>query len=151
MNLINQIEELLTPEAAKEIIEIVDIEFVKENGQKILRIFIDKENGINLDDCTKMSHIFGVKLDEADIIKEEYVMEVSSPGIDRILKKEKDFMRFKGFKINVTTAVAINNQKHFSGKLMAVEGNKIVIDDITNRIVEIEITNIVRAKVDPEI
>lgn len=151
MNLINQIEELLTPEAAKEIIEIVDIEFVKENGQKILRIFIDKENGINLDDCTKMSHIFGVKLDEADIIKEEYVMEVSSPGIDRILKKEKDFMRFKGFRINVTTAVAINNQKHFSGKLMAVEGNKIVIDDVTNRIVEIEITNIVRAKVDPEI
>ena len=151
MNLINQIEELLTPEAAKEIIEIVDIEFVKENGQKILRIFIDNENGINLDDCTKMSHIFGVKLDEADIIKEEYVMEVSSPGIDRILKKEKDFMRFKGFKINVTTAVSINNQKHFSGKLMAVEGNKIVIDDVTNRIVEIEITNIVRAKVDPEI
>lgn len=151
MNLINQIEELLTPEAAKEVIEIVDIEFVKENGQKILRIFIDQENGINLDDCTKMSHIFGVKLDEADIIKEEYVMEVSSPGIDRILKKEKDFLRFKGFKIKVTTAAAINNQKHFSGRLAAAADNKIVMDDLTNGIVEIEISNIIRAKVDPEI
>jgi len=151
MNLINQIEELLTPEAANEVIEIVDIEFVKENGQKILRIFIDNENGINLDDCAKMSHIFGVKLDEADIIKEEYVMEVSSPGIDRILKKEKDFLRFKGFKIKVVTAAAINNQKHFSGRLAAAADNKIVMDDLTNGIVEIEISNIIRAKVDPEI
>ncbi|MDD3730218.1 MAG: ribosome maturation factor RimP [Endomicrobiaceae bacterium] len=151
MNLINQIEEILTPEAAKEVIEIVDIEFVKENGQKILRIFIDNENGINLDDCTKMSHIFGVKLDEADIIKEEYVLEVSSPGIDRILKKEKDFLRFKGFKIKVATAAAINNQRHFSGRLAAAADNKIVMDDLTNGIVEIEISNIIRAKVDPEI
>ena len=151
MNLMQQIEDLLLPTATAESVEIVDIEYVKENGQQVLRIYIDRENGVNLDDCTKMSHLFGVKLDETDIIKEEYVLEISSPGIDRILKKEKDFMRFKGFKINVTTVVAVNNQKHFSGELMAVAGNKIVIDDVTNRIVEIEIINIVRAKVDPEI
>ena len=151
MNLMQQIEDLLLPTATAESVEIVDVEYLKENGQQVLRIFIDQESGINLDDCTKMSHLFGVKLDETDIIKEEYVLEISSPGIDRILKKEKDFMRFKGFKINVTTVVAVNNQKHFSGELMAVAGNKIVIDDVTNRIVEIEIINIVRAKVDPEI
>lgn len=151
MSLMKQIEDLLSPIATKETIEIVDIEYLKENGQQVLRIYIDQESGINLDDCTKMSHLFGVKLDETDIIKEEYVLEISSPGIDRILKKEKDFIRFKGFKINVTTTVAINSQKHFSGKLMAVDGNKIVVDDVTNRIIEIEIINIIRAKVDPEI
>jgi len=151
MNLIQQIEDLLLPIATEESVEIIDVEYLKENGQQVLRIFIDQESGINLDDCTKMSHLFGVKLDETDSIKEEYVLEVSSPGIDRILKKEKDFIRFKGFKVNITTAEAINNQKHFSGKLMAVEGNKIVVDDVTNRIVEIEIINIIRAKVDPEI
>ncbi|MDD5020777.1 MAG: ribosome maturation factor RimP [Endomicrobiaceae bacterium] len=151
MNLIQQIENLLLPIATEESMEIIDVEYLKENGQQVLRIFIDQESGINLEDCTKMSHLFGVKLDETDIIKEEYVLEVSSPGIDRILKKEKDFIRFKGFKINITTAGAINNQKHFSGKLVAVEGNKIVVDDVTNGIVEIEIINILRAKVDPEI
>lgn len=151
MSLMKQIEDLLSPIATKEAIEIVDIEYLKENGQQVLRIYIDQEGGINIDDCTKMSHLFGVKLDETNIVKEEYVLEISSPGIDRILKKEKDFIRFKGFKINVTTAVAINNQKHFSGKLIAVDGNKIVVDDATNRIVEIEIINIIRAKVDPEI
>lgn len=151
MSLMKQIEDLLSPIATKETIEIVDIEYLKENGQQVLRIYIDQESGINLDDCTKMSHLFGVKLDETDIIKEEYVLEISSPGIDRILKKERDFIRFKGFKINVTTTVAINSQKHFSGKLMAVDGNKIVVDDVTNRIIEIEIINIIRAKVDPEI
>lgn len=151
MNIMQQIEELLLPLAEKELIEIVDVEYVFEDGQKVLRVYIDQEKGVNLDDCTKMSHIFGEKLDAADIIKEEYVLEVSSPGIDRILKKERDFIRFKGFKIKVTTAVSLNNQKHFSGRLVTTGGNKIVIEDLTNGIVEIEISNIVRAKVDPEI
>ena len=74
-------------------------------------------------------------------------MEISSPGIDRILKKEKDFLRFKGFNIKVTTVTAINGQKHFKGLLVAVANNKIVIDDVTKGIVEIEILNIVRAQV----
>ena len=151
MNITQNVEQLLLPLAEKESVEIVDIEYVFENGQKVLRVYIDQEKGVNLDDCTKMSHIFGEKLDSEDIIKEEYVLEISSPGIDRILKKEKDFMRFKGFKIKVTTAVSLNNQKHFAGRLIASGGNKIVIEDLTNGIVEIEIPNIVRAKVDPEI
>jgi len=151
MNITQTVEELLLPLAEKESVEIVDIEYIFENGQKVLRIYIDQEKGVNLDDCTKMSHIFGEKLDSEDIIKEEYVLEISSPGIDRILKKEKDFMRFKGFKIKVTTAASLNNQKHFAGRLIASGGNKIVMEDLTNGIVEIEISNIVRAKVDPEI
>ena len=150
MEIVKRVEEMLLPIADGENIEIVDIEYVKENGQKVLRIYIDKEPAVNLDDCTKMSNLFGEKLDKEDIIKEEYVLEVSSPGLDRILKKEKDFNRFKGYKIKVTTAVAINNQKHFNGQLVTTADNKIVVNDLTNDIVEIEIQNIIRAKLDED-
>lgn len=150
MEIIKKIEDLLLPIAQNENVEIVDIEYVKEEGKNVLRIYIDTEKGVNLDLCAKMSNLFGEELDKADPISDNYVLEISSPGIDRILKKEKDFERFKGFRIKVTTVTAINNQKHFKGNLVAVGNNKIVIDDLTNKIVEIEITNILRAKVDPE-
>lgn len=150
MEITKQIEDLLLPIAQAENVEIVDIEYVREEGKNILRIYIDTEKGVNLDLCAKMSNLFGVKLDEKDPISDNYVLEISSPGIDRILKKEKDFERFKGFRIKVTTLTAINNQKHFKGNLVAVGNNKIVVDDLTNKIVEIEISNILRAKVDPE-
>ena len=150
MELTKQIENLLLSIAQKENVEIVDIEYVREEGKNILRIYIDTEKGVNLDLCAKMSNLFGNELDKADPISDNYVLEISSPGIDRILKKEKDFERFKGFRIKVTTIKSINNQKHFKGNLVAVGNEKIVVDDLTNRIVEIEISNILRAKVDPE-
>lgn len=150
MNIQEQIEKIVLPLAEKEKVEIVDIEYVRENGENILRIYIDTPNGVNLDLCTKMSHIFGDEIDKNDPIKEHYILEISSPGIDRILKKEKDFLRFKGFCIKVTTVTAINNQKHFKGQLVAVANNKIVIDDVTNGIVEIEIVKILKAQVDSE-
>jgi len=150
MELVKKVEEILSPIAQKENVEIVDIEYVREDGKNVLRIYIDTEKGVNLDLCAKMSNLFGNELDKTDPISDNYVLEISSPGIDRILKKEKDFERFKGFKIKFTTLQAINNQKHFNGKLVAVGNNKIVVDDLTNRIVEIEISNILRAKVDPE-
>ncbi len=150
MNIPEQIEKIILPLAEKETVEIVDVEYVRENGENILRIYIDSPDGVNLDLCTKMSHLFGNEIDKNDPIKDHYILEISSPGIDRILKKEKDFERFKGFNVKVTTLTAINNQKHFKGKLVAVGNEKIVVDDLTNRIVEIEISNILRAKVDPE-
>lgn len=150
MNIPEQIEKIILPLAEKETVEIVDVEYVRENGENILRIYIDSPDGVNLDLCTKMSRLFGNEIDKNDPIKDHYILEISSPGIDRILKKEKDFLRFKGFCIKVTTAKAINNQKHFKGQLVAVANNKIVVDDVTNGIVEIEILNIVRAQVDSE-
>lgn len=151
MNIIKEIESIIYPIAANENVEIVDIEYVKEDKQKVLRIFINTDNGVSLDLCTKMSHMFGKELDKIDPIKEEYVLEISSPGIDRILKNEKDFAKFKGFRIKLNTAAAINNQKNFKGNLVTVGNGKIIIDDLTNKIVEIEISNIVKAKVEPEI
>ena len=150
MNIPEQIEKIILPVSEQENVEIVDIEYVRENGENILRIYIDSPEGVNLDLCTKMSHLFGNEIDKNDPIKDHYILEISSPGIDRILKKEKDFLRFKGFCIKVTTVIAINGQKHFKGKLVAVANNKIVIDDVTNGVVEIEILKILRAQIDSE-
>ena len=148
MNIPEQIEKIILPLAEKENVEIVDIEYVRENGENILRIYIDSPEGVNLDLCTKMSHLFGSELDKRDPIKEHYILEISSPGIDRILKKEKDFFRFIGLCIKVKIAMAINNQKNFKGKLVSVGNNKIVVEDVTSGIVEIEISNIAKAQVD---
>ena len=148
MNIQKQIENIILPIAEKEFVEIVDIEYVRENGDNVLRIYIDTDKGVNLDLCTKMSHLFGSELDKKDLIKEHYILEISSPGIDRILKKEKDFFRFIGLCIKVKIAVAINNQKNFKGKLVSVGNNKIVVEDVTSGIVEIEISNIIKAQID---
>lgn len=148
MNIQKQIENIILPIAEKEFVEIVDIEYVRENGDNVLRIYIDTDKGVNLDLCTKMSHLFGSELDKKDLIKEHYILEISSPGIDRILKKEKDFFRFIGLCIKVKIAVAINNQKNFKGKLVSVGNNKIVVEDVTSGVVEIEISNIIKAQID---
>ena len=148
MNIQEQIENIILPIAEKEFVEIVDVEYVRENGDNVLRIYIDTDKGVNLDLCTKMSHLFGNELDKKNPIKEHYILEISSPGIDRILKKEKDFFRFIGLCVKVKIAVAINNQKNFKGKLVSVGNNKIVVEDVTSGIVEIEISNIIKAQID---
>ena len=148
MNIQEQIEKIILPIEEKEFVEIVDIEYLRENGDNVLRIYIDADKGVNLDLCTKMSHLFGSELDKKDPIEGHYILEISSPGIDRILKKEKDFFRFIGLCIKVKIAVAINNQKNFKGKLVSVKNNKIVVEDLTSGVVEIEISNITKAQVD---
>lgn len=148
MSKTQEIENLLSPIAQHEGFEIVDIQYVKESGDWILRVFIDKESAISMNDCEKMSRSFEEILDNSDIIKDSYVLEVSSPGIDRVLKKEKDFKKFIGSKIKVKTNEAINNQKNFLGILLNCENGKIKIDDVTKGKVEIEILDIKKANLE---
>jgi ribosome maturation factor RimP len=144
-----EIEQLLAPVAEKENMEVIDAEYVRENGDLIARIFIDKDGGINMDDCAKMSGIFSAILDESAILSDSYVLEVSSPGMDRALKNEKAFKKFTGNKIRVKTAEPINNQKNFLGELLACDNGNIKINDVTNGEVEIGIANIVKANLEP--
>lgn len=94
------VEKLLEPLLAQEGMELVDVEYVRERNW-ILRIFIDKEGGVDLNDCQYISEKAGKLLDEKDLIPAEYMLEVSSPGLDRILKKDKDFKRFAGEEVDV--------------------------------------------------
>ncbi len=107
-------------------IELVDVEYVKERDW-YLRVFIDKENGIDIEDCQKLSEQLEAKLDELDPIRESYYLEVSSPGLDRALKKEKDFVRHAGQKVEVALYAPIKGKKVMVGVLVGLIDGKVVI------------------------
>lgn len=109
-------------------IEIFDVEYVKERDW-YLRIYIDKENGIDHNDCQKVSELIEKELDDKDLIKNPYILEVSSPGLDRPLKKPKDFLREIGKKIDVTLFAPINGEKEITGVLISYNENILTIDD----------------------
>ena len=126
--------------------ELVDFETV--NGGQILRIYIDKGDLIDIEDCTKVSnHVNNVLSVETDYDYER--LEVSSPGLDRVIKKLNDFDRFKGQKIKIKTRFAIENRKNFKGTLSGIKGESIIIE-IDNESLLIDFENIDKARLDPD-
>lgn len=111
-----QVESLMAELLADTEYELVDVEYVKERDW-YLRIFVDKAGGIDLDDCQAISEKLSARLDNSDIISGAYILEVSSPGIDRILKKDKDFVREAGKVVDVTLYAPIDGKKLFVGEL----------------------------------
>ena len=109
-------------------IELVAVEYVREKDW-YLRVFIDKEGGIELDDCQELSGRLGDILDEKDVIKGAYMLEISSPGLDRELKKEKDFRREQGKKVDVSLYAAEDGNKVLVGVLNGYDGDNVTIDE----------------------
>ncbi|CCJ33530.1 ribosome maturation factor RimP [Caloramator australicus] len=128
-------------------LELVDVDFVKENNEWFLRVFIDKEGGITIDDCTNVSRILSDKLDEVDPISVSYYLEVSSPGINRPLKKEEDFIRFKGRKIKLKLFKEIDDKKILKGILLGIKENKVIVN-LKDKEIEIDFNNISSANLD---
>ena len=125
------IEEIVQPIVDAKNFEIVDIEYVKEAGEYYLRVYLDKEGGISLSDCEVVSRELSEILDKKDPIKDNYFLEVSSPGLDRPLKKDKDFERYKGRDVEIKLYKPMNGSKHFEGELVGLtEDNniKVIID-----------------------
>ena len=129
----NQVEELGY--------ELYDVQYAKEGKDYYLRIFIDKENGIDLNDCEKVNNIVNPILDDADYIKEMYFLEVSSPGVERILRKNKHLEQAKGKEIEVKLFKPLENKKDFSGILEQFDDDKIYLQEEDKKI-EIERKNI---------
>lgn len=128
----NRVEEAVE-KIAEEILantdyELVDVEYVKERDW-FLRVYIDKEGGIGLDDCQEVSGLLDEKLEELNIINDRYILEVSSPGLDRALKKEKDFKREMGKVVDITLYKAIDGEKMITGKLTGYTKDIITIDE----------------------
>ena len=121
-------EEILNPMVEKHGFELVDVEYVKEGGNWYLRAYIEKPGGITVDDCEVISRELSDKLDEKDFVEEAYILEVSSPGLGRPLKKEKDFARSLGEEVEVRTYRAVNRQKEFTGILKAYDKDSITIE-----------------------
>lgn len=121
-------EELVTPIIEKYNYELVDVEWVKEGSNWYLRLYIDKEGGITVDDCEVINREFGEILDEKDYISENYIFEVSSPGLDRPLKKEKDFARSIGKDVEVRLYKPINKTKEYVGILDSYDKDTVTLD-----------------------
>ena len=121
-------EAMLEPIISEKGFELVDVEYVKEGGTWYLRAYIDKEGGITIDDCEAVSRAFSEKLDQEDFIEDAYIMEVSSPGLGRPLKKEKDYARGMGKELEIRTYRAIDKQKEFYGILTAYDNNSVTIE-----------------------
>ena len=109
--------------------ELVDIEYVKEGGEYYLRAYIDKPGGINIGDCETVSRAFSDRLDEEDFIEEAYILEVSSPGLGRHIKKERDFKRNIGREIEFKSFKSINGSKDHSGILKGYDEGTFTVED----------------------
>ena len=107
---------------------VVDAEFKKEAGKQFLRMYIDKEGGVGIDDCEVFSRAFGDELDRLDPIEMEYILEVSSPGVERKLKSEREFLHYIGREVDVKLFKALDNKKEFTGILKSFSDGITTVD-----------------------
>ena len=121
------VQELLKDQ---DVIELVDVEYVKEHDW-YLRVYIDKEGGIDIEDCQALSEKLEEVLDKGDVVPDSYILEVSSPGIDRVLRKPRDFMREQGKKVDVTLYAPREGKKLLVGELTGFDGDAIELDGET--------------------
>lgn len=122
-------EALLLPLMEEFQFELVDVEYVKEGSSWYLRAYIDKEGGITVNDCEAVARRMNDLLDEEDFIDESYIFEVSSPGLGRPLKKEKDYIRSMGKEVEIRTYRAVNRRKEFRGILCSYTPDTVTIED----------------------
>jgi ribosome maturation factor RimP len=134
------------PVAAGLGMELVDVEYRKEGANWVLRCLIDTEHGVGIDDCQHFSEALETVLDTADPIPGSYLLEVSSPGIERPLKKEKDFVRFAGQSVEVKLHKVFNNRKKWQGKLLGMDAvQQVVRLQVEQEVLELPWANIAKA------
>ncbi len=126
--IVKLVEETSMPILEEKGFEFVDCEFVKEGPQWYLRLYIDKEGGITIGDCEAVSRQLDKLLGD-DLTEQPYIMEVSSPGIDRVLKRDKEYIKYKGKMVEVKLYKAVDGNKEFTGTLVGLIDNNIVITD----------------------
>jgi len=137
-------------------LELVEVEYKRVGRSMVLRLFIDKEGGVNLDDCSDFSHEFSQLLDVEDFITEHYTMEVSSPGLDRPLKREDDYVRYAGRLVKARTFELLpdaegNKRKTFLGTLLGLENGVVRIQLKEGQLSEIPLNKIAKINLEFEI
>ncbi|MGB9628274.1 MAG: ribosome maturation factor RimP [Thermodesulfobacteriota bacterium] len=145
--IIQRVKGIVSPILLNEGMELVDIEYRRESRGWVLRLFIDKEGGVTLENCAHISEELGRTLDVEDFIPNPYILEVSSPGLDRPLKKEKDFIKYLQHRIKVKTFDPIEQRRNFRGKLLRVTEGRIELD-LEDRIIQIPLSNVAKANLE---
>ncbi|MBI5559744.1 MAG: ribosome maturation factor RimP [Deltaproteobacteria bacterium] len=130
-------------------VRLVDIAYVFEEGRRVLRILIDKPGGVTVEDCAKVSRELSTILDVEDMMPESYSLEVSSPGLDRPLIREKDFIGAVGHKVRIRTKKPVEGRRNFkNATLEGIEEGNIVVKDADGKLCQIELSNIDRARLE---
>ena len=143
-----KIRQLAEPVVVSEGIELIHVECVKMHTRWIIRLFLDKENGVTLADCANISNQLGDLFDIREVIKGAYTLEVSSPGFDRPMSRDQDFVKYKNSKVNIKTSIKIEGIKNFHGILLGCieeTGQKLVLIDIAGKIHRIPKQDIAKA------
>jgi ribosome maturation factor RimP len=150
--IVDRIRAMIHPIVLNEGMEVVDIEYRRESGGWVLRLILDKEGGITLEDCTWVSQQVGRSLDVEDVILTPYTLEVSSPGLTRPLKTEKDFLKYRHRLVKVKTIDPIQNRRQFKGKLLGVSENGVEIEG-DEGVFRIPLSNVAKAnlEIDPDV
>jgi ribosome maturation factor RimP len=132
-------------------VELVHAEVAGPEGKPIVRLFIDKPGGVTHDDCSKVSRQMSTVLDVEDFIHSAYVLEVSSPGLERGLYKQADYERFTGSQAKIKASSPIKGQRNFRGRIAGVANDKVIVEDRTSGRVEIPLDGIVKANLEVDV
>jgi ribosome maturation factor RimP len=146
----DELSELLTPVVSEQGLELWELEYHVRAGGGLLRLYVDSPNGVTVDDCERVSRGVSALLDESDPIPGQYTLEVSSPGLDRVLRKREHFLRFVGEAVRVETTEAIGGRKRFSGRLTEVGTDDVTIE-LEGRAVSIPLASLHKARLVPTI
>ncbi len=149
--MVDKIKEIIKPILQEEQVELVEMIYRKEAGRQVLRLLVDKDNGIQLSDCIKLNEKIGRVLDEGNVIQENYVIEVDSPGIDRPFKVKRDYERAIGRLVRVTLNEKILGKKEYVARLEEISDAGVKIDVEKKGIIEIPFEKIVRAREEVEL
>ncbi len=125
---VDLVQDIAGPYCKENSLELVDVEFVKEGPHRYLRVMIDKEGGVSLDDCQLVSRFLNKKMDKLDPIEEMYFLEVTSPGVERELKRDEDFEKYIGHKVQVKLFQPIEGQKVFTGTIKSYQDGKFTLE-----------------------
>ncbi len=143
-----KIRQLAEPVVAFEEMELIHVECIKMHSRWIIRLFLDKEGGITLDDCSNISNQLGDIFDIREIINGSYTLEVSSPGFDRPISRDEDFLKYRNSRVDIKTAVKIEGSKNFHGILVDYveeEGRKFVLVQVAGKVYRIPRQDVVKA------
>ena len=149
MDIVKKVEELMLPICQVTGTCLVDVEYEEENGTWYLRIFVDTEAGLTMEDCVAVTELIGEKLDEEDFIDDEYMMEVSSPGAERPLKTAEEMLEAVGYHVNVTVKEEIDEVSEFQGDLISFEPPILILECLfktRRKKIEIDYSNIKKAR-----
>lgn len=146
-NLLQEVRQVVEPILESQGFELVDLEYQRERQGWVLRIYLDREGGVSLEDCAGLSHEVGTILEVKDLIPSSYILEVSSPGLTRPLKKPEDFNKFRNQMVKIKLYEPLEGRRNFKGTLLGLEGDRVRVE-VEQRVYALPLQRIAKANLE---